>query len=158
MLLEINDNKPVAALQTKFSNSFPYLKIEFYTKAHQWQRASDKKYLVPPQALVGSIRNKKTEGLFDIKSYHKTGQVEKTFKRKYGLHVQVFRLQDNGWVQSTGTDDLTLREQMELAKGLLHKPAPKGESSGEDELESYVFTYFDWAGRQAGQGSERLLL
>ena len=157
MLLEINDNKPVAALQSKFSACFPYLKIEFYSKAHHWQSASDEKYLVLPQTLVGSIRNKQAAGLFDIKSYHKTGQVEKNFKQKWGLHVQIFRLQDNSWVQSTGTDDLTLHEQMELAKGFIHKQA-ETESSGEDEGEGYVLAYFNGAAHLVGQGNRELML
>ena len=135
MHLEINDNKPVSALQLKFSRSFPYLKLEFYTKAHRWQGTSDDKHLVPPHTLIGAIRNKKASGIFDIKSYDKTGQVERELKRTYGLHAQVFRLQDEGWVQTTATDDLTLQQQMDLAKGMHKRMSPAIEAGEEEDDE-----------------------
>ena len=138
MLLEIHDNLPVSSLQVRFSQSFPYLKLEFYTKAHGWQGSSDDKKRVPPHTLVGDIRHKKKSGVFEIKSCRKTGQVEKDFKAIYGLQVQVFRLQDDGWVQTTGTDDLTLQQQMDLAKGMQKKRKPsKGGCKEEEEAEGY---------------------
>ncbi len=138
MQLEINDNLSVSALQVKFSQSFPYLKLEFYTKAHHWQGASDDKKRVPPHTLLGAIRHKTTSGVFNIKSGHKTGQVERDFKTIYGLQVQVFRLQDESWVQTTGTDDLTLQQQVDLAKGMHKNSQPtKSDSIEEEEEEGY---------------------
>jgi hypothetical protein len=142
MQLEINDNLPISALQVKFSQSFPYLKLEFYTKAHRWQGASEDKNRVPPHLLIGAIRHKKTSGVYAIKSATKTGQVERDFKRIYGLQVQVFRLQDEGWVQTTGTDDLTLQQQMDLAKGMHTSSSPATGAAAEEEDEGEGFSWY----------------
>ena len=115
MLLEIDDYKTIADLQDRFSECFPYLKIEFYEKPHHWQEETATALQLRSEMRIGAIRKKHDPGILNIVSEDKTGTIEKTFRKQFGLHVQIFRRHKNSWVQTSASDALTLSEQMELA-------------------------------------------
>jgi len=108
MLLVIDDNKTVADLQDKFNECFPYLKIEFYDARHKWQHGSFEAHKISTDRKIGDIRKNHNSGIFEIKSWFKTGLVEQEFRDLFGLYVQIFFLKNNQWVQSISADDLTL--------------------------------------------------
>jgi hypothetical protein len=115
MLIEIDDSKTIADIQDRFSLCFPYLKIEFYNKPHHWEESTAAKYLIDPATFIRDIRKKHAPGIVEIKSWHKTGDVEQLFKKLFGLNAQIFRLEDNRWKQSAESDNLTLAMQTEIA-------------------------------------------
>ena len=115
MLIEIDDTKTVADIQDRFSLCFPRLKIEFYKKPHGWEESSSTKHQVEPDAFIGDIRKNHNPGILEIKSWYKTGEVEKLFKQLFGLNAQIFRLENNRWKQSIESDGLTLAMQTEIA-------------------------------------------
>src|SRR5690242_3183775 len=110
MLLAIDDNKTVSDLQEKFNECFPHLKIEFYTDAHGWREASPKAHKISPRKKISQISNKHVHDVLEIKSWYKTGKVEHDFKRFFGLNIQILRLKNGKWIQTTDTDTLTLEE------------------------------------------------
>jgi hypothetical protein len=110
MLLYIDDNKTVGDLQEKFNECFPYLKIEFYNMMHKWGKSSFKDNKIDPVSRVGSIRKNHNSGTLEIKSWYKTGKVEQDLRHDYGLYVQIFFLQNNEWIQSVSSDDVTLAQ------------------------------------------------
>lgn len=122
MILHIDNRQTVKDLQDKFSACFPNLKIEVYKKAHHWKEGSAEKDVVPPKTSLGLLRKKQDSGELDIRSWHTTGSVEQAFE-PFGLHVQIFRKSKNGWVQTTLTDNLTLKQQCELARRILVPPS-----------------------------------
>lgn len=65
---------------------------------------------------LGEVRDKHTHGIITIDSQSETGAVEQEFERRFGLHIQIYRLQMDRWVQTVGTDILTLSEQNDIAK------------------------------------------
>ena len=115
MLIEIDDAKTVSDLQDRFSLCFPFLKIEFYCKSHQWEESSSAKNLIDPSTFIGEIRKNHHPGILEIKSWYRTGEVEQAFKKLFGLNAQIFRLEGNHWKQSTESDNLTLGMQTEIA-------------------------------------------
>ena len=121
MLLEIDDTKTVADLQERFSLCFPYLKIELYKEPHHWQESSSPDSQLDPMSRIGDIRKNHDAGILEIKSWHKTGEVESLFRKLFGLNVQIFRLEKNAWKQSTNTDNLTLAMQTKMAMSRLIK-------------------------------------
>jgi hypothetical protein len=108
MLLFINDNKTISDLQDKFNECFPNLKIEFYDVRHKWQQGSLEAHIISTDSKVGDIRKNHNAGVFDIKSWYKTGQVEQQLRDLFGLYAQIFFMRDRQWVQSVAADDLTL--------------------------------------------------
>lgn len=114
MLIHIDDTTIVADIQERFSDSFPRLKIEFYDESLQ-----DKQTPLPrisSEEQIGFIRRLHNVGELEILSWYSTGRVERDFKEKFGLNVQVFRRENGAWIQSRATDSATLAEQMERAR------------------------------------------
>ena len=108
MLLEIDDTKTVGDLQERFNLCFPQLRIEFYNRPHHWQEESADNLKINPGMLIGSIRKIHAPGVLEIKSWYKTGEVEQNFKDLFGLNVQVFYHDTDGWKQSIHSDNKTL--------------------------------------------------
>ena len=116
MLLEIDDSKTIGDLQDKFYQCFPKLKIEFFLKKHHWEELSPEKEILPPQTLIGSIRNRHDPNLLEIKSWDKTGAVEKSFYEKLNLNVQVFFKSGRNWIQTGKSDNLTIEALQQKSK------------------------------------------
>ncbi len=115
MLIEIDDAKTVSDIQDRFSLCFPFLKIEFYDKPHRWHESSSSSNQLGSSMFLGEIRKKHHAGILEIKSWYKTGDVERLFKKLFGLNAQIFRSENNRWKQSTESDNLTSKTQTEIA-------------------------------------------
>jgi hypothetical protein len=116
MIIEINDEKTLEEINEKFSDFFPFLKIEFFPGPHHWYEASPGNKKLKPGLRIGDVRKKHEQGTLPIYSQMRTGDVEQAFRQKYDLHIQIFRLHAGEWVQTVGTDKLTLQEQNELGQ------------------------------------------
>ena len=130
MLLKIEDYKYVSDLQEKFNECFPYLHLGFFRTKHKRQEVSEANSPIQPNTLVGSIIKKQKSRLLEIKSWYKTGEVEQIFKENFGLNVRIFRLQDEHWVPTSNTDELTLQQQNDLAQSSIHKNKPSAPYDG----------------------------
>ena len=115
MIIEINDSRTIGDIQEEFSNRFPFLKIEFFQKPHDREDPSNE---TPYQKELplGEIRQKHAHGIITIDPDNETGAVEKEFERRFGLIVQIYRLQMDRWIQTAGTDILSLSEQNQIAR------------------------------------------
>lgn len=116
MIIEINDERTLEEINEKFSDFFPFLKLEFFPGPHHWYEESPGKKKLKPGLRIGDIRKKHEQGSLTIYSWMRTGDVEQDFRRKYDLHIQVLRLHGGEWIQTVGTDKLTLKEQNELGQ------------------------------------------
>lgn len=116
MILGINDNKSIIDLQEKFNECFPYLKLEFYSDPCTSIKSVAANPILPENVKVGDVRRLHDPGLLDIKSYYKTGRIELDFEELFGLHVQIFRRENNRWVRTSNAKNLTLQQQTELAQ------------------------------------------
>jgi hypothetical protein len=114
MIIYIHDNRLLSDLQERFSKCFPSLKIEFYSKQHSLKNATNDSYRINPERTIGEIRKNHNEGEFVIKSWNTVEKVEKDFRDKFGLNVQIFRNENAGWVQTSKTDRFSLRDQQEM--------------------------------------------
>lgn len=120
MLLYISDYKTVEDLQDRFNHCFPYLKIEFYKDAGNDVKEFRKPELVKSHTLIGEIRNKPGPEILEIKSWDKTASVKQHLKDIFGLKVQVFRLHMDYWIPTSYSDELTLKQQSDLAQQYKH--------------------------------------
>ena len=116
MYIEINDNTTLREIQQVFNNFYPYLQINFYRKAHKKYEASSDKDLIDPDQTVGQLKKTHVSGLLERAPKYKVSDVEKEFMVRFGLSVQVLRMDRDNWVQTTGTDDFTLKELNELSR------------------------------------------
>jgi hypothetical protein len=115
MLITIDDSKTIGDIQDRFSLCFPSLKIEFYDTPHKWKESSSDEHLIDAATLIKDIRKTHQSGVLEIKSWFKTGDIEQFFRKQFGLNVQIFRLEEGKWKQSTKSDPSTLAMQSEIA-------------------------------------------
>lgn len=131
MIIEINDAKTLASVNEAFSEYYPFLGIAFFGSPHHWQESSSQKQRLPYDKKIGEIRKHHLPGVIEIHSWQKTGTVEQEFRRRFGLNIQVLRRHGDSWVQTAGTDELTLEEQNEIGRNatqeMLHGTDRKSE-------------------------------
>lgn len=116
MIIEIRDEKTIEEICKEFSRCYPFLKLEFYYKSHGRQESSSLKDLVAHDKTIGELRTKGNEGFIEFHFWQKTGNIEHEFSSRFGLYVQVFRKQNDLWIQTLGTDELSLEDQNEAGQ------------------------------------------
>lgn len=124
MTIKINDSTTLEEINDSFTRYYPFLKFEFYHHSHLNQQTSLSSDLFAKNMKVGEVSKVHYNGLLKLHYWQKTGVVEQEFRKKTGLNVQIFRKKGDSWVQTVGTDELTLEEQNEAGRNatedLLH--------------------------------------
>ena len=116
MFLHLDDSMTIEEVQDRFNECFPYLKIAFYSQPHNKFESSGKEFQYSEKTRIIDIRKKHNNGVMEIKSWYTTAKVEQELKELFDVNVQVFRYDMNGnWIQSTFSDELTLRQQSDIA-------------------------------------------
>lgn len=133
MKLEINYAQKTGTIKQALSKMFPFLKIEFFNTEHAPDEPTSKDHLVHDNMVIGEINGIVKEGSITIHPNDIVAVVEQSFQQKFGLAVQVFRKQNNVWIETTKTDQLTLAEQNE--KGKLASASPVYTEPGDRYLE-----------------------
>lgn len=111
MKLLLTNSKTVADVQQAFSESFPHLKIEFFTRPHDLKAASWSKYLIFDHSQTLEKIGMLKEGVLTLTDETITGEFEQLMSVRYGLFIQVFRKSMGSWLETTRTDIWTLGEQ-----------------------------------------------
>ncbi|MBL7740858.1 MAG: hypothetical protein JNK14_16680 [Chitinophagaceae bacterium] len=116
MHIEINDNTTLQEIQQTFSDFYPWLRIGFYNKAHKKYEGSEITNLLGSGNSVGDVKRTHVSGLLEIRPSYKVEEVEREFQERFGLSVQVMMKEKGQWVQTTGTDILTLKDINQLSR------------------------------------------
>ncbi len=122
MKLEIDYTKKTGTIKQGFNRMFPFLKIEFFNTAHAPGEPTSRDQLIADDTPFGKINGIVKEGSINIHEDDSVAAVEQSFQQKFGLAVQVFRKQNNVWIETTKTDQLTLAEQNEKGKAASTSP------------------------------------
>lgn len=121
MTIKIGHKTTVKDIQKRFSVAFPYLKIEFSDRPHGEGEPTRKGHWYDPSFPILDIANRPETGVILIQPWHKTGYVEELFAIRFGLYPQIFRKEDEKWIETAGTDIFTLDEQNEIARKIVEK-------------------------------------
>jgi hypothetical protein len=113
MKLHVDDQRVISEIQEDFSSAFPYLKIEFFKKAHEAGEASPKSEMLPTDSTLAKWRTAHNEGDLTITADTKVEELESSFQDKFGISAQVFRKSGDVWLETSATDAWTLKEQNE---------------------------------------------
>ena len=116
--IKITDSKKISSLQEEFHKAFPFLKLEFFHHKHDAFKGSVKKDILNPETTLKQCRKKKTEGVIILKETMKVTEIETLFREVFGLSAQVFRKSGRSWIETTVTDDWTLKQQNDEGKEL----------------------------------------
>lgn len=107
--MRILPSKLISEVQREFNTAFPYLKLEFFQdKAGDGQNG-----IKFSGRRIGDFQNTIADGSLDVWPEMKVNELEKTLKEKFRLNAQVFRRSGKLWLQTTMTDNWTLKKQNE---------------------------------------------
>lgn len=110
MHIEITDNTRIGEISNTFANYYPYLKICFFKTPHRKYALSDEAEMLDPARTIGEVRQTHVSALLEIQPWYKVSQVEQEFQNRFGLPVQLFLKVNNQWQQTTGMDDVSLKD------------------------------------------------
>ena len=91
MIIRINDQTAIIALQEEFNSAFPYLKLEFFSKSIGSNGIYEKKYLKLKNKKLGEYRNTNNQNTISVTPDMTVVDLGQDFNNVYNLGVQVFR-------------------------------------------------------------------
>ena len=106
--MKISKKITIQELRTAFSNQFPSLKIEFYSKSHGENSGSNIKNELLHDMTLDSVNPNIKDGEFIFDGAMTVQEFEKGLNEQFGLNVQVFRKSNGIWLQTTSTDGWSL--------------------------------------------------
>ncbi len=113
MEIIINDERKIFAVQKEFSDMFPYLKLEFFSKPNTRDGAPSKKLMKHISKSIAECRTIHNAGHVKIQPQMTIGELEQGFRDVYGLSIDVLRKSGETWLETNATADWTLTRQDE---------------------------------------------
>ena len=114
MRLTVKGDRLISEVQQDFSLAYPFLKIEFFKNGSARKERYAFAKLIPHHLKVKEawfLNNYEGELEFDNETT--VLGLEKALMDKFGLSAQVFRKSGNLWLETTITDNWTLKRQNE---------------------------------------------
>jgi hypothetical protein len=127
MHIQLHDDITLKEIKTVFSNYYPHLRLQFYSKTHLLYESSNDQDILPDEKRLKEFKEIHIDGVIDIQPTEKVADLEFEFQRRFGLPVQVLRMEHGEWVQTTGMDSFTLKDVNQFSKN----------DSDEDLVEDY---------------------
>ena len=122
MMLPIFANSMVRDVQEEFTKAFPFLKIEFFRNSDSLRRErhAGQKQVPGNSSLREAWTSFKEEGEMEVLETTTVHDLESRFLQRFGLAIHVFRKSGNLWIETTMTENWTLKQQnehgMEISK------------------------------------------
>ena len=121
MIIKIHDNRNINLIETEFNEQFPYLKLEFYSRANSAAAGNSKKTIKHSNKLVADCRILPLNGNIEISPEMSIEAIEQKFKNEFGLFVQILRKSGRVWLETSLTNYWSLAEQNKQGKELSAK-------------------------------------
>ena len=118
MILPINDNQKLSEVIDDFTTLFPYLKLEFFKHKHGLNESNSKKDMLNTELTFKKVRRKLNDGALLINENMRVSELEQLFQDVFGISAQIFRKSGRSWIETSVTDDWTLKHQNDEGKEL----------------------------------------
>ncbi len=116
MLIEVRKNKTIADLQLNFSRFYPFLRLDFFNNT-TGKIGTFLNQKLNEKLLLDRAGNKK-EGEINLLDSMTIEELERIFQNQFGMLVQVSRKSGSVWLQTTMTDNWTLKQQNDHGREL----------------------------------------
>jgi hypothetical protein len=116
MTIQLLKSRAIGDVQQDFNELYPFLRIDFYKQVAGRPGSSVKQKLnkTARLATAGNLQ----EGDLEIDDSMTVGQLEKTFRERFGINAQVSRKSGPVWLETTVTDKWTLKQQNDHGREL----------------------------------------
>ena len=111
MKLTIAGARSIQEVQHDFNASYPYLKLEFFRPLHGSPAQSAARNILKHSLTIQEARRMQHDGVLEIDDSMRVAELENALKQQFGLYVQVFRKSGNVWLETTMSDNWTLKQQ-----------------------------------------------
>ena len=117
MKMVINGERLIKDLQDDFNFAYAFLTIEFFRNGSvRRDRYPAQQKISPQHKLETAWIWKKDKGCLDLHDYMTVLELENVLMDEFGLSTQVFRKSGNIWLETTKTDNWTLKQQNDHGK------------------------------------------
>ena len=111
MILHIVHDTTLLDVQSSFSQTFPYLKIEFVYAATEENLVKD----CHPELQLNKIQKKKLfPNLLQVQPWYKYADVKFLFNTMFGISIKLLRRHEAEWIEAS--DDLPVEELNKIAR------------------------------------------
>jgi hypothetical protein len=123
----VRKDRLIGDVQNDFTSAFPYLRIDFYkVNTKSKFNTAEKLDKVVVLKNAGIFR----EGEIPLYDSMTVLELERSFREQFGAYVQVSRKSGTLWLETTMTDNWTLKQQNEHGRELSEPAKPV-----EDEID-----------------------
>jgi hypothetical protein len=113
-MLHISPNRHIHEVQQEFNAIFPFLRLDFYKLQEADPHLLVKKHINNSNPLKSA--GLKKSGWLAVSENMTVSELEKQLHHDYGLEAQVSRQSGILWLETTMTDNWTLRQQNDHGK------------------------------------------
>jgi hypothetical protein len=112
----ISKDWKIKDIQNEFQNHFPFLKIEFYKSRKDSSGSNVKIEKLSPFIPVISMNSTMSPFEFPPGEDKKVSDLKQLFKDTLDCNIVIFRKSGNHWIETSFTEDWTLKQQNEEGK------------------------------------------
>lgn len=116
--ITINADKKLSAIKEEFNQLFPFLKLEFFKHKHKVHAPNAKADLLVIDATLLQLHKKAADHSLRITEDMPVALLEQLFQEEFGIAAQVFRKSGKSWLETSVTDDWTLKRQNDEGREL----------------------------------------
>lgn len=122
MKIKIAPSVKISDIQEEFNSEFPYLKLEFFNKELKPTGVKREHLPIDNHLTLSKCQTEEREGFIQFTDLTTVRELEKAFIEDFHIHAQVFRNSGSIWLETTMTDQWTLKKQNQHGKELSQKP------------------------------------
>ena len=111
MTILITSDRLIKDVQEEFNNKFPFLKIEFFRKSYRFMPFKNKKDSLSNLLSFGKAYWKNNMGQMEITPLMTVKELENKCEEQFGILMQVYRKSGNVWLETSMTDNWTIKQQ-----------------------------------------------
>jgi hypothetical protein len=115
----------IKELQEKFSNLYPFLKINFFKNELDAKKYTSQSAEFSPEVKMNAINKNFIEGELEIDDSMTVNKLESKLFEQFGLSAQVSRRSGNLWLETSLTNHWTLNEQNDHGREISPEPNNK---------------------------------
>jgi len=107
----------LSELKRQFSHQYPYLKLEFFNKSHEFHGGNLAKNMIRnTDVKIEDISKCNASAYAEIKADLQVGKFEIKFQEQFNLGVQVFKKSRGTYIETTRSDDFTFGQLNKAAQ------------------------------------------
>lgn len=130
----VDSSLTINNINEQFTALYQYLRIGFFKESHTKGKSSLKNKILNGETKLSQLKQQVFSDYLVFDDLTSVWELENNFEMMFGLHVQVFRKSGNIWLETTATDNWSLKQQNETGQFLDEDLKIERESPDEHDM------------------------